>query len=344
MNQVITIGVDLAKNVFQVHGVDAAGAVIVRRQLKRGQVLRFFKKLPPCLVGMEACATAHHWARQLIELGHEVKLMPPHYVKPYVKRSKNDAADAQAICEAVTRPTMRFVSVKGTEQQSILMLHRTRDLLVRQRTMLINAMRAHMAEFGIVAPVGVPQVKKLLGIIADAQDARLPPVARTCLESLARQFLSLGAEIHAAEKRIHAWHRSSEVSRRLETIPGIGPIIASALAASITDPEVFRSGRELAAWIGLVPRQNATGGKQRLGKISKQGDQYLRWLLVAGAMSVVGQAKRRGTTNLPWLADMIARKPAKVVAVALANKTARIVWALLRHGGTCQRPETVPAA
>jgi transposase len=330
MGEVITIGVDLAKNVFQVHGVDAAGAVVICRQLRRAQMLPFFKKQPPCLVGMEACATAHHWAR--------------HYVKPYVKRSKNDAADAAAICEAVTRPTMRFVAVKGTEQQSVLMLHRTRELLVRQRTMLINAMRAHMAEFGIVAPVGVPQVKKLLGIIADAQDARLPPVARTCLESLARQFLSLGAEIHAAEKQIHAWHRSNEVSRRLETIPGIGPIIASALAASITDPEVFRSGRELAAWIGLVPRQNSTGGKQRLGRISKQGDQYLRWLLVAGAMSVVGQAKRRGTTNLPWLADMIARKPAKVVAVTLANKTARIVWALLRHGGTYQRPETVPTA
>jgi transposase len=342
MNEVITIGVDLAKNVFQVHGVDAAGAVVVRCQLRRGQVLPFFKKQPPCLVGMEACATAHHWARQLIELGHEVKLMPPHYVKPYVKRGKNDAADAQAICEAVTRPTMRFVSVKGTEQQGVLMLHRTRELLVRQRTMLINAMRAHMAEFGIVAPVGVPQVKKLLGIIADAHDARLPTVARTCLESLARQFLSLGAEIHAAEKHIHAWHRSNEVSRRLETIPGIGPIIASALAASITDPEVFRSGRELAAWIGLVPRQNSTGGKQRLGKISKQGDRYLRWLLVAGAMSVVRHARRRGTANLPWLTNIIARKPTKVAAVALANKTARIVWALLRHGGTYQRPETVP--
>ena len=344
MNEVITIGVDLAKNVFQVHGIDAAGVVVVRRQLRRAQMLPFFRKQPPCLVGMEACATAHHWARQLIELGHEVKLMPPHYVKPYVKRNKNDAADAAAICEAVTRPTMRFVSVKGTEQQGVLMLHRTRELLVRQRTMLINAMRAHMAEFGIVAPVGVPQVKKLLGIIADTDDARLPPVARTCLESLVRQFLSLHEEIYAAEKHIHAWHRRSEVSRRLETIPGVGPIIASALAASITDPEVFKSGRELAAWIGLVPRQNSTGGKQRLGKISKQGDRYLRWLLVAGAMSVVRHAKRRGTTNLPWLADIIARKPTKVAAVALANKTARIVWALLRHGGTYKRPVTVPAA
>ena len=241
MNEVITIGVDLAKNVFQVHGVDAEGTVIVGRQLRRSQVLPFFKKLAPCLVGMEACATSHHWARQLIGLGHEVRLMPPHYVKPYVKRSKNDAADAAAICEAVTRPTMRFVSVKSMEQQSVLMLHRTRELLVRQRTMLINAIRAHMAEFGIVAPVGVPQVKKLLGIIADTDDARLPPLARTCLESLVRQFLSLHEEIALAEKQIHAWHRSSAVSQRLETIPGIGPIIASALTATITDPEVFRN-------------------------------------------------------------------------------------------------------
>ena len=270
--------------------------------------------------------------------------MPPHYVKPYVKRGKNDAADAAAICEAVTRPTMRFVSVKGMEQQSVLMLHRTRELLVRQRTMVINAIRAHMAEFGIVAPVGVLQVKKLLGIIADTDDARLPSLARTCLESLARQFLSLHDEINTAEKRIHAWHRSNEVSRRLETIPGIGPITASALAASITDPEVFKNGRELAAWIGLVPRQTSTGGKQRLGKISKQGDQYLRWLLVAGAMSVIRHAKRRGTTNLPWLAGMIARKPTKVAAVALANKTARIAWGVLMRGGTYQKPVAVQAA
>ncbi len=344
MNEAITIGVDLAKNVFQVHGVDAEGAVVIRRQLRRARVLPFFKKHRPCLVGMEACATAHHWARQLIALGHEVKLMPPHYVKPYVKRNKNDAADAAAICEAVTRPTMRFVAVKSTEQQSILMLHRTRELLVRQRTMLINAIRAHMAEFGIVAPVGVPHVKKLLGIIADPHDARLPTVARTCLESLARQFLSLHEEIYGAEKQLHAWHRSNEVSQRLETIPGIGPITASALAASITDPEVFKNGRELAAWIGLVPRQNSTGGKQRLGKISKQGDQYLRWLLVAGAMPVIQHEKRRGTSNVPWLGDIIARKPTKVAAVALANKTARIVWALLRHGGTYRKPVAVPAA
>ncbi len=336
MNEAITIGLDLAKNVFQVHGVDAGGAVVICKQLRRRQVLPFFKKLPPCLVGVEACATAHHWARQLIGLGHEVKLMPPNYVKPYVKRGKNDAADAAAIAEAVTRPSMRFVAVKGVEQQSILMVHRTRELLVRQRTMVINAMRAHMAEFGIVAPVGVPQVKRLLDVIADPDDARLPPVARTCLESLVRQYLSLDDEVNAAEKRIHAWHRSNEISRRLETIPGIGRITASALAASVSDPAVFRSGRELAAWIGLVPRQNSTGGKPRLGRISKQGDRYLRWLLVAGALSVIRHAKRRGT-NSPWLAGIIARKPTKVAAVALANKNARIVWGILM-GGESYRP------
>ena len=343
MNEVITIGVDLAKNVFQIHGVDGSGGVVIRRQLRRSRMLPFFKKQPPGLVGMEACASAHHWARQLMALGHAVKLMPPHYVKPYVKRGKNDAADAGAICEAVTRPTMRFVSVKGTEQQSVLMQHRSHELLVRQRTMLINAMRAHMAEFGIIAPVGVPQVKKLLRIIADRDDTRLPDVARTCLESLARQFLSLNEEIYAAENQIHAWHRSNEVSLRLESIPGIGPITASALAASITDPEVFKNGRELAAWIGLVPRQNSTGGKQRLGKISKQGDQYLRWLLVAGARSVIRQAKRRGASNPPWLANIIDRKPTMVAAVALTNKNARIVWALMKQGGSYQKPVPVPA-
>jgi transposase len=342
MTEVTTIGVDLAKTVFQIHGVDASGAIVIRKQLRRRQVLPFFRKQPPCLVGMEACATAHHWAREIAALGHEVKLMPPHYVKPYVKRNKNDAADAEAICEAVTRPTMRFVAVKSAEQQSVLMLHRTRELLVRQRTMLVNAIRAHMAEFGVVARVGLPQVKALFAVIAAPDDDRIPPLARTCLEGLARQLLSLEREISAAEQRIHAWHRASEVSRRLETTPGIGPITASALTASITDPSTFRSGRGMAAWIGLVPRQNSTGGKERMGPISKQGDQYLRWLLVAGAMTVIRHAKRRGTTD-PWLADIIADKPTKVAAVALANKNARIAWALLRHDGTYRRPATATA-
>ena len=343
MNDVITIGLDIAKNVFQVHGVDCAGDVVIRRQLRRRQVLPFFKNLPGCLVGIEACATAHHWGRQLIGLGHEVKLMPPHYVRPYVKRGKNDAADAEAICEAVTRPTMRFVAVKGTEQQGVLMLHRTRELLVRQRTMLVNAIRAHMAEFGIVARVGIPRVKELLAVIADADDARLPPIARACLEGLAIQFMSLHEEIAIAERRILAWHRSSEVSRRLETIPGIGPITASALAASITDPALFKSGRELAAWIGLVPRQASTGGKERMGRISKQGDQYLRWLLVAGAMSVIRHARRKDPAKTPWLAGLMERRPLRVAAVALANKNARTAWALLANGGTYRQPAVTTA-
>ena len=335
-----TIGFDIAKNVFQVHGVDAEGEVVIRRQLRRSHVIAFFKKLPPCLVGIEACATSHYWGREITKLGHTVRLMPPAYVKPYVKRNKNDAADAEAICEAVTRPSMRFVAIKSEEQQGALMLHRTRELLVHQRTMLVNAIRGHMAEFGIVARVGLPHVKALLVVIADPEDTRLPPDARACLEGLAVQFVSVDQEIVAATRRILTRHRSNPVSRRLATIPGFGPIIATAMAASVTDPAIFRSGRGLAAWIGLVPKQTSTGGKQRLGRISKQGDAYLRWLLVAGAMSVIRQAKRRGTSNLPWLDQLIANKPTKVAAVALANKMARIAWVLLMRGGTYRKPAT----
>ena len=342
MNEAITIGVDLAKNVFQVHAVDAAGDVMIRRQLRRGQVLPFFQKQPRCLVGMEACATSHHWAREIAQLGHDVRSMPAHYVKAYVKRNKNDAADAEAICEAVTRPNMRFVGIKSKEQQGVLMMHRSRELLVRQRTMLVNAIRAHMAEFGIVARVGLPQVKTLLAVIADPDDERIPPLARSSLKALAVQLLSLQRELVVGEQRIHGWHQGSEVSRRLESIPGIGPITASALAATITDPSLFKSGREMAAWIGLVPRQKSSGGKARLGRISKKGDQYLRWLLVAGAMSVVNNAKRSGNPS-PWLATMIANKPTKVAAVALANKNARVAWVLLKHGGTYQKPATIAA-
>ena len=334
MTEVSTIGLDLAKNVFQVHGVDVSGETVIRRQLRRRQVLPFFRKQPACLVGIEACATSHHWARELGALGHEVRIMPAAYVKPYVKRNKNDAADAEAICEAVTRPSMRFVAVKTAAQQSVLMDHRTRELLVRQRTMLVNAIRAHMAEFGVVARVGLPQVKELLAVIADEGDERIPPLARTCLEGLARQLLSLEREITTTEQRIHAWHRATEVSQRLATIPGIGPITASALAASIADPHVFRSGRELAAWIGLVPRQTSTGGKERLGRISKAGDHYLRWLLVAGAMTVIRHGRRTNFEKNPWLGDLMARKPTKLAAVALANKNARTAWALLANGGT----------
>ena len=341
MNEVTTIGLDLAKNVFQVHGVDASGEAVIRRQLKRRQVVPFFKKLPPCLIGVEACATSHHWAREMQALGHTARIMPANYVKPYVKRNKNDAADAEAICEAVTRPTMRFVGVKTEEQQSVLMLHRTRALLVRQRTMLVNAIRAHMAEFGVVARVGLPQVDHLLAVISDPDDERIPTLARTCLEGLAIQLMSLEREIYAAELRIHAWHRSNEASRRLESIPGIGPIIATALVASVSDPSIFKSGRELAAWIGLVPKQTSTGGKERMGRISKQGDQYLRWLLVAGAMSVIRHGRKTNFVKNLWLADLVHRKPTKVAAVALANKIARTAWALLTNGETYRQPAAV---
>ncbi len=333
MNQVITIGLDLAKNVFQVHGVDAEGNVVIRKQLRRRQVMPFFKKLSPCLVGMEACATCHHWARELSSLGHEVRIMPAHYVKPYVKRNKNDAADAEAIAEAVTRPTMRFVAIKSPGQQSLMMVHRSRALLVRQRTMLVNAIRAHLAEFGIVAPVGLRGIAALLEVITDSGDERLPSVARACLVSLARALARVEREAGLCERRIHAWHRNNAESRNLETIPGIGPIIASALVASVADPSIFKSGREMAAWIGLVPKQNSTGGRDRMGRISKQGDPYLRWLLVAGAMSVIRHGRKTGFRGNPWLADLMARKPAMVVAVALANKNARTAWALLARGG-----------
>jgi transposase len=343
MTEVITIGLDLAKNVFQIHGVDGLGEVAIRRQLRRSQMIPFFEKLPPCLIGVEACPTSHYWSRELQELGHEVRIMPAGYVKPYVKRNKNDAADAEAICEAVTRPTMRFVAVKTAEQQSLMMLHRTRSLLVRQRTMLVNAIRSHLAEFGIVAPIGLRGVKRLVAIVSDPTDERLPSLARACLESLIAALTTVEWEASCNKRRILAWHRSSEASRRLETIPGIGPIIATALVASVSDPLIFKSGRELAAWIGLVPKQNSTGGKERMGRISKQGDKYLRWLLVAGAMSVIRHGRKTNFEKNPWLADLVHRKPTKVVAVALANKIARTAWAVLVTGETYRQPAPAEA-
>ena len=338
MTEVTTIGVDLAKNVFQVHGIDASGQAMIRRQLKRSQVLPFFKKQPPCLVGMEACASAHHWAREVSALGHDVRLMPARYVKPYVKRNKNDAADAEAICEAVTRPSMRFVPIKTPEQQAVLMLHRTRQLFVRQRTMLINALRAHLAEFGIVAGVGRNGLEKLLEVIADDEDERVLPEARDCLLALRDQLALVKRQILKADRRILAWHRASELSRRLAEIPGVGPLIASALVASIPDPHAFRSGGDLSAWIGLVPRQNSTGGKERLGKISKAGNRYLRSLLMIGAFSVIKQAKQTGCRRRPWLAGLLARRATKVAAIALANKIARTAWAMMAHGTFYKEP------
>jgi len=335
--QITTIGLDIAKNVFQVHGIDAAEKVVVRKQLRRGQVMKFFAALPPCLVGMEACATAHYWARELTKLGHEVRLMPAKDVKAYVKRNKNDAADAEAICEAVRRPTMRFVQVKSAEQQGRLMQHRTRDLLLRQQTQVINALRAHLAELGIVAAQGREGLKQLLTIIADEKEARLPIDARASLIVLAAQVQALHTIIGSIEKRLMVQHRANEASKRLESIPGIGLIGASAIAATITDPNAFRSGRDFAAWIGLVPRQDSTGGKQKLGPISRQGDRYLRRLLVVGAHAVLRRAKQ-SPQKYPRLAQLLARRPFKVVAIALANKMARVAWALLAKGGTYQAP------
>ena len=269
MQTITTIGLDIAKSVFQVHGVDADGQVVVRRQLKRRYVLTFFQKLPPCLVGIEACASAHHWSRELQALGHTAKLMPPAYVKPYVKRHKNDAADAEAICEAVARANMRFVATKTPEQQSCLTLHRTRHLLMRQQTSVINAIRSHLAEFGIVAPVGRNGVEQLLGVVADSNDKRLPEVARACVAALGAQLRVLKVQILEFDRMIRAWHRSSEASKRLDQVPGVGPVLATALVASVADPRAFRSGRDFSAWIGLVPKQNSSGGKERLGNISK---------------------------------------------------------------------------
>jgi transposase len=340
--QITTIGLDIAKNVFQVHGIDAAEKVVVRKQLRRGQVIAFFAALPPCLIGMEACATAHYWARELTKLGHEVRLMPAKDVKAYVKRNKNDAADAEAICEAVRRPTMRFVRAKSAEQQGRLMQHRARDLLLRQRTQTINALRAHLAELGIAAAQGREGLKQLLTIIADEGDERVPIDARASLIVLAAQLQALQTMIGSIEKRLVVQHRANEASKRLESVPGIGLIGASAIAATVTDPKAFRSGRDFAAWIGLVPRQDSTGGKQKLGPISKQGDRYLRRILVVGAHSVLRRAKQ-SPEKYPWLTQLLARRPFKVVAIALANKMARIAWALLASGGRYRAPRLAAA-
>ena len=344
MQTVTTIGLDIAKSVFQVHGVDAQGKVIVRRQLKRRYVLAFFQKLPPCLIGIEACASSHYWSRELQALGHTVRLMPPAYVKPYVKRQKNDCADAEAICEAVTRASMRFVATKTVEQQSCLMIHRTRHLLIRQQTAVINAIRAHFAEFGIVAPVGRTGVEELLKVASDGNDKRLPDVARVCIAALGAQLQMLKARILEFDRLIMAWHRSNQVSKRLDELPGVGPALATALVGSIADPKAFRSGRDFSAWIGLVPKQHSSGGREKLGGISKQGDRYLRSLFVAGALAVIRYAKKRSSKHRPWLAALLARKPTKVAAIALANKIARMAWAMMAKGERYKQPVALAAA
>ncbi len=336
--EISTIGLDLAKSIFQVHAVDTSGEIVVRKALRRAQVLPFFTKLPPCLIGMEACGTSHYWARELVKLGHEVKLMPPAYVRPYVKRGKTDAADAEAICEAVTRPSMRFVPVKSAKQQAALALHRTRDLLVKQRTQLVNMVRALLAEFGIEMARGLHHALSLAARLSAGDAPEVPPLAQRVVKGLADQIGALQVQLGALEKELHAWHRSSELSQRLATIPGIGVISATALAASVTEPERFRSGRQFAASLGLTPLQNCSGGKERMGRISRMGDRYLRRLLVLGMTSLVRRARTKPESVDPRLATMLERKPARVVTVAAANRTARVAWAIMTRGGTYQAP------
>lgn len=340
MGETTIIGLDVAKQIFQVHGVSADGKVTVKRQLRRSQMLGFFGKLTRCVVGLEACGGSHFWAREIRALGHDVRLIPPAYVKPYVKRGKTDAVDAEAICEAVSRPTMRFVPIKTAECQATLMVLKTRDLLVRQRTQAINALRGHLAEVGIVAAKGAAKVEMLFEIIRDENDGRLPPAARTALKMLTEQIEALTERVDTLERKIVAEVRRDDTMRRLTTIPGIGPITAATIQALVPDPGAFTSGRHFAAWIGLTPKMHSSGGKERLGKISKMGNPALRSLLVVGATAVSRQV-RRGATMSPWLTALLARRPAKVAAIALANKMARIAWALLTKGGEFIRKNPV---
>jgi transposase len=343
MGTAVTIGLDIAKSVFQVHGVDEGGAVVVRRRLTRAKVLSFFEQLPPCLVGLEACATAHHWGRELRKLGHDVRLMPPSYVKAYLKRQKNDAADAEAICEAVTRPSMRFVPIKSPEQQSVMSIHRVRQMVMRQRVRLVNAIRGHLGEFGIVAPIGRVGLARLVTLVSDPSEARLPDEVRATVTILATQLQLVNEQILDLDRRIKASAKATEVGRRLMEVPGVGPLVASALVATIADPTSFKSGRNLAAWIGLVPRQNSSGGKERLGGITKRGDRYLRQMLVVGALSVIRYAQRHGTKR-PWLVQLLARRATKIAAIALANKMARMIWAIMTTGERYREPLPLPAA
>jgi transposase len=333
VEEVTTIGLDLAKDVFQVHGIDAAGKEVVRRKLRRGEVLEFFASAPPSLVGMEACCSAYHWAREIAKLGHEVRLMPPGYVKPYVKRGKTGAADAEAICEAVTRPTMRFVPIKTEAQQAAGMELNARDLLVRQRTQAVNALRGYLGEYGLVAAHGAAKLSELTSTLRQGDDQRLPIVAREALLELIEQIEALDERIERMERRMVRRSREDETARRITSIPGIGAITAAALQGLVPDPGGFASARRFASWLGLTPKSRSSGGKERLGRISKQGNRTLRRLLILGATARLRYA-RRGHHAGDWGERLLARRPFKVAAVALANKMARIAWALLTKGGT----------
>ena len=342
MEKVSIIGLDLAKNIFQAHGAGSDGAVVFRKKISRTKLIEFFRSVPACIVAMEACGASHHWAREIAALGHEVRLIAPIYVKPFVKRNKNDAADAEAIAEAASRPTMRFVAVKSVEQQAAGMALKIRDLLVRQRTQTINALRGHMAEYGIIAPNGPVHVARLAQSI-DSRDQRLPPTVIDLCSMLLSQIASLGEQIDLLEKEIRERARHDETAKRLMTIPGIGVISATALQALAPAAGSFGRGRDFAAWLGLTPRQKSSGGKPRLGATTKMGQRDLRRLLICGAVAVVRWARRKGAPEGSWLARMLARKPPLLVAVALANRTARIAWALMAKGGVYRVPEPKPA-
>jgi len=330
--KITTVGIDLAKNVFQVHAVDERGRVELRRQLRRDQMTAFFANLPPCVIGMEACGSAHHWARTLKGFGHDVRLMSPQFVKPYVKSNKNDIADAEAICEAVARPNMRFVPVKSVEQQAVLSLHRVRQGFVKARTAQANQIRGLLSEFGLVMPAGISHIAKRVPSLLEDASNQLPGSVRQLITRLTEHLKDLDALVDEFEAQIKAWHRSSELSTRLEKIPGIGPLSASALVASIADVNSFANGRQLSAWLGLVPRQHSSGGKPALLGISKRGDVYLRTLLIHGARSAILAAQRKAVNTNVWLAGLLGRRHPNVAAVALANKNVRTVWALLAHG------------
>lgn len=336
--QVTTIGLDLAKNVFQAHGITASGKVVFNRALRRRQVLAFFEKLEPCLVGMEACSTSHYWGRELTKLGHEVKLMPPAYVKPYVKRGKTDAADAEAICEAVTRPTMRFVAIKSADQQAVLGQHRVLQLMIRQRTQLSNMIRGLIGEFGHIVRKGPNHIRDFAEALKRGEGPDLPDIAHDVIALLCDQLLTLHRRIGLLERNILAASRKDERVKLLMTIPGIGPVTASAIIATVGTPDQFRTGREFAAWVGLTPLNRSSGGKERLGKISKMGDQYLRRLLVIGMTSRVRVARTRPDRVEPWLISLLERKPVRLATIAMANKTARIVWAVLTRNEPYKSP------